>query len=61
MGVITCEKLKLSPKGSPAPKAVTIKYAVDEDLDREAGTITQGDIGFGKVCCPPHGRISDPG
>ena len=49
VGTVTCEKLKLSPKGSPAPKAVTIKYAVDNDLDRQAGTITQGDIGFGKA------------
>jgi AsmA protein len=48
VGVITCEKLKLSPKGSPAPKALTIKYAMEEDLDREAGTITQGDIAIGK-------------
>ena len=48
-GTVTCEKLKLSPKGSPAPKAVTIKYALDQDLDRQAGTITQGDIGFGKA------------
>ena len=47
-GAITCEKLKLSPKGSPAPKAVTVKYAIDEDLDRQAGTITQGDIAIGK-------------
>ncbi len=47
-GVITCEKLKLSPKGSPAPKAVTVKYAIDEDLDRQAGTISQGDIAIGK-------------
>ena len=49
VGAVTCEKLKLSPKGSPAPKAVTIKYAIDDDLDRQAGTITQGDIGFGKA------------
>ena len=49
VGTVTCEKLQLSPKGSPAPKAVSIKYAVDEDLDRQAGTITQGDIGFGKA------------
>jgi len=48
-GVVTCEKLKLSPKGSPAPKAVIIKYAVNSDLDREAGTITQGDIAVGKA------------
>ena len=48
-GTLSCEKLKLSPKGSPAPKAVTVKYAVDIDLDRQAGTITQGDIAIGKA------------
>ena len=48
-GVVACEKLKLSPKGSPAPKPVTIKYAVNTDLDRAAGTITQGDIAIGKA------------
>lgn len=48
-GVITCEKLKLSPKGSPAPKAVTVKYAIDDNLDSQAGTITQGDIAVGKL------------
>jgi AsmA protein len=47
-GVISGEKLKLSTKGSPAPKAVTVKYAIDEDLDRQAGTISQGDIAIGK-------------
>ena len=47
-GMVTCEKLKLSPKGSPAPKTVTVKYAIDDDLDRQAGTITQGDIAIGK-------------
>jgi AsmA protein len=47
-GTITCEKLRLSPKGSPAPKAVSVKYAIDEELAREVGTITQGDIALGK-------------
>jgi len=47
-GTIACEKLKLSPKGSPAPKQVAIKYAMNTDLDRQAGTITQGDIAIGK-------------
>ncbi len=47
-GAITCEKIKLSPKGQPAPKDVTVKYAVDQDLDRNVGTITQGDIAIGK-------------
>ena len=49
VGGLSCEKLKLSPKGSPAPKAVTVKYAIDVDLDREAGTITQGDVAIGKA------------
>ena len=44
VGTITCEKVKLSPKGSPAPKAVSLKYSLDEDLDKKSGTITQGDI-----------------
>jgi AsmA protein len=48
-GVITCEKLKLSPNGSPAPEAVTIKYATNTDLDRGTGTINQGDIAIGKA------------
>jgi AsmA protein len=48
-GVVTCDKLKLSPKGSPAPKTVTIKYTANADLNKEAGTITQGDIAIGKA------------
>jgi AsmA protein len=47
-GTVRCEKLKLSPKGSPAPKVVSVKYAIDDELDRQAGTITQGDIAIGK-------------
>jgi AsmA protein len=48
-GAITCEKLKLSPKGSPAPRAVAMKYAMNTDLDQETGNITQGDIAIGKA------------
>ncbi len=48
-GSLSCEKLKLSPNGSPAPKVVSVKYAVDTDLDRQAGTVTQGDIAIGKA------------
>jgi len=48
-GAITCEKLKLSPKGSPAPKPVAMKYAMNTDLDQETGNITQGDIAIGKA------------
>ena len=49
VGQVTCDKLKLSPKGSPAPKAVTIKYDANLDLDRQAGTISQGDVAIGKA------------
>jgi len=48
-GQLTCDKLKLSPKGSPAPKTVTIKYAANVDLERQAGTISQGDVAIGKA------------
>ena len=60
-GGITFEKLKLSPKGSPAAKAVTIKYAIDDDVEREAGTITQGDIGFGKASAHLTGGFQSQG
>ncbi|HXY10635.1 MAG TPA: AsmA family protein [Terriglobales bacterium] len=49
VGLVTCDKLKLSPKGSPASKTVTIKYTVNADLDQQAGTITQGDVAIGKA------------
>ena len=49
VGLFTGKQLKFSPKGSPAPKTVTIKHAVDIDLDKETGTITQGDISIGSA------------
>jgi AsmA protein len=60
-GTLSCEKLKLSPKGSPAPKVVTVKYAVDTDLDRQAGTITQGDIAIGKAAARLTGGFQTQG
>jgi AsmA protein len=60
-GVMTCEKLKLSPKGTPAPKAVTVKYAIDDDLDRQAGTITQADLTVGKLAAHLTGRFQAQG
>ena len=61
VGQITCEKLKLSPKGSPAPKAIRVKYAADVDLDKQAGTITQGDVAFGKAVARLTGRFQTQG
>jgi AsmA protein len=60
-GTLSCEKLKLSPKGSPAPKAVTVKYVVDTDLDRQAGTITQSDIAIGKAAARLTGGFQTQG
>jgi len=48
-GLFTGNKLKFSPKGTPAPKVVTIKNTVDIDLDKQMGTITQGDIAIGRA------------
>jgi len=47
VGLFTGRQLKFSPKGTPAPKVVTVKHIVNVDLDKQAGTITEGDIGIG--------------
>ncbi len=48
-GTLHGEKLKLSPKGKPAGRAVDVKYATDYDLQKEAGILSQGDITIGKA------------
>lgn len=48
-GTLSLEKLKLSPKGSPARRDVEVKFATDYDLARQAGTITTGDLSVGKA------------
>ena len=49
VGLFTGQKLKFSPKGSPAPKTVTIKHTLDVDLDKQAGTLSQGDVAIGST------------
>jgi AsmA protein len=49
VGLFTGNQMKFSPKGTPAPKAVTIKHTVDLDLDKESGNISQGDIAIGNA------------
>jgi AsmA protein len=61
VGGITWEKLKLSPKGSPAPKAVTIKFAMNTDLDRDSAAISQGDIAIGKAVARLTGGLQTQG
>jgi AsmA protein len=49
VGLFTGRQLKFSPKGTPGPKVVTIKHTVDYDLDKEIGTIKQGDVAIGSA------------
>ena len=48
-GTVTAQKLKLSPKGSPSSKPVGLKYALEHDMAKQTGTLTQGDINVGKA------------
>lgn len=48
-GTASVSKLKASPKGSPAPKPVEVKYATTYELQKQAGQLTQGDITIGKA------------
>lgn len=48
-GDATTDKLKLSPKGSPAPRPVGLKYAIEQDLKTNEGRLTNGDVTVGKA------------
>jgi AsmA protein len=48
-GMLSATSLKVVQKGSPATKPVQVTYAVDHDLAKETGTITQGDVAMGKA------------
>lgn len=48
-GTASVSKLKISPKGSPAPKSVDLKYATTYELQRQTGQLTQGDVTIGKA------------
>jgi AsmA protein len=48
-GELSLEKLKLSPKGSPAGRPVQVKLATDYDLVKQTGKISTGDVSVGKA------------
>jgi AsmA protein len=48
-GNASIEKLKLSPKGSPAPRAVAVRYATTYELQKQTGQLTQGDVSVAKA------------
>ena len=48
-GELSLEKLKMSPKGSPAGRPIQVKLAADYDLVKQSGRISTGDISVGKA------------
>ena len=48
-GVLSADKLKLSPKGQPAGKPVQVTYTAVHDLAKQGGELTQGEISIGKA------------
>src|SRR5205823_13079393 len=48
-GNASADKLKFSPKGSPAQRTVTMRYATVYGLQKQAGQLTQGDVTVGKA------------
>jgi AsmA protein len=48
-GTVTGSGLKLSPKGPPAPRVISVKHNVEVDLATQAVTIQQADIAVGKA------------
>jgi AsmA protein len=48
-GTLSLSKLKLSPKGAPAARSIEVRLALDHDLSRQAGTVSQGEVAAGKA------------
>ncbi|MGA8597996.1 MAG: AsmA family protein [Bryobacteraceae bacterium] len=61
VGVFTGKQLKFSPKGTPGPETVVVKHTVDVDLDKQSGTISQGDIAIGSAQAHLTGTFQDQG
>ncbi|MBV9626034.1 MAG: AsmA family protein [Acidobacteria bacterium] len=47
-GDATAEKLKLSPKGTPAPRTINLKYSTNYELEKQVGELT-GDVSVVKA------------
>ncbi|MGA8866508.1 MAG: AsmA family protein [Candidatus Sulfotelmatobacter sp.] len=48
-GTLKVVKLQVVQKGSPAGEPVEIQYAVEHDLVKQVGRLTQGDVSIGKA------------
>jgi AsmA protein len=60
-GTLKAAKLKLAVKGTPATQPVTVKYATDFDLQKQGGTLTQGDVSLGKALAKLTGTYQSEG
>jgi AsmA protein len=61
VGTFTGTKLKLSPKGTPASTAVVIKHTAEFDLNRQLGTLSQGDVMIGEAVAHLTGTFQSQG
>ncbi|MGH9504515.1 MAG: AsmA family protein [Terriglobales bacterium] len=60
-GTLKADKLKLAVKGTPATQPVEVKYATDYDLQKQSGTLTQGDVTLGKALAKLTGTYQSEG
>ncbi|HEV2022790.1 MAG TPA: AsmA family protein [Terriglobales bacterium] len=60
-GKATASKLKLVRSGGPARQPLTFDYAASLDLERQAGTLTRGDIHVGKSLAKLTGNFETRG
>jgi len=63
-GTLNVSGLKVVQKGAPAGQPVTVTFAVTDDLVKQTGEITQGDIAMGKALAhltgtfDTHGKVT---
>jgi AsmA protein len=60
-GSLSLDKLKLSPKGSPAGRSIQVKFAAEYNLERRTGTISNGDVSMGKAAAHLTGNYQAAG
>jgi AsmA protein len=60
-GTLKADKLKLNLKGTPASRAVEVKYALTHDLQKQSGALSQGDINIGKAAAHLTGNYRTQG
>jgi AsmA protein len=60
-GTVKAEKVRFAPEASPATVPVNIDYATTYDLQRSAGTLTEGQIHIGKAVANLGGTYNTAG